>query len=270
MAAVPIWKRDAERDPLLTAADVRFDVHSHLLPGVDDGPADVDLACDCLQLLVDQGYAGAVLTPHINPPLFDNDESALRGRFEAFRREIPGAAGRLEDGDGLRGFRLALAAEYMLNERFLERLYGDASTLLSFGPGGLFVLVELPPAVEPANMDDMLGQFQRQRRVPVIAHVERYEFIAADRGPDRLRAWREQGALVQVNIGSLVGQYGRAIQKVARRVWQATLVDIIGTDMHRPDRAITALPDAWDWIAANPCGFDPRTQAQAIDQVPLP
>ena len=241
----------------LSAATVRYDIHSHILPGVDDGSRTFDEACECIDLLIAHGYAGAVVTPHINRSMFGNDEPSLR---DAWARFQPRIAERYE------GFALHLAAEYMMDDAFLDTLYDAPSRLLRFGPpseafaDGSYVLIEFHTAVLPANMDDLLSECRRQGLRPVLAHVERYAFVVSGRGHERLAAWRDGGAIAQLNIGSLSGQYGKAIQKAARALWDASLIDLLGTDMHRTERAATHLPESWRYVAEHPNQFNPALQ----------
>jgi tyrosine-protein phosphatase YwqE len=237
---------------------VAWDIHNHLLPGVDDGVRDLDEFLACVRLMTTLGYRGAVITPHLFADAFDTTERMLRERYEAF---LPVASPRLE------GFRLHLAGEYMMDERFLNTLYGHADDLLRFGPGMRHFLMELPTTIEPVNLADVLAECGRQGLTPVIAHVERYLYVTGTRsGMDRLRAWRERGALLQVNVGSFAGQYGRDIQQAAKRVWAQSLVDALGSDMHRPTRAETALPEGWDYVAKHGNGFDPAVQASLMPE----
>lgn len=241
----------------LSPQSVRYDVHSHLLPGVDDGVPDSDEALACLRLLSELGYVGAVITPHIHADGFDNTESFLRERFSDFAplvaKELP-------------GFSLQIAAEYMLDDQFLDRLYDHPDQLLRFGPDQSLLLIEMSTFVEPVNLNEVLDECRRHRIQPIMAHVERYLFVTeSDKGPDRLREWRERGALIQVNLGSFADQYGSKIRKAARRLWAEDVVDLLGSDMHRSKRAVNTLPKAWKYLRSRRGKFDEAVQAGLFD-----
>lgn len=240
----------------LSPQDVGGDVHSHLLAGVDDGVADIEQAFQCIDLLRSLGYRAAIITPHIYREVFDNTEATLAEAFAPFDKEV---ARRYDN------FALHLGAEYMMDDQFLGKLYDAPQKLLRFGPDQRHVLVEFPTTVEPMNSGELLDECRRQNLSPIIAHIERYAFVGEPRGFDRVRTWRQNGALVQVNLGSFVGQYGRQMQRTARDLWRQSLVDVLGSDMHRPQRATRNLAKAWRYLRAHASEFDPATQRSLTD-----
>ncbi len=260
---VPAEPDTADTPEPFTARTLRYDVHNHILPGVDDGAADLDRACDCIELLIENGYEGAILTPHIYAHHFDNDENDLRERFDRFINDL---AGRFDP------FKFDLAAEYMMDGPFLDKLYDSPEQLLTFGPRdarsnrGDMLLIEFVPAILPANMDDLLQRCAELSLRPVLAHVERYDFAVGQAGHERVRQWRALGALVQVNIGALVSQYGRTVEQAARDLWLNDLIDLFGTDMHRTDRAASALPEAFALLTDEPSHFGPKAQHSLFAQ----
>ncbi len=222
-------------------------MHCHLLPEVDDGAKDTQDALECIALLKAMGYRGAVLTPHIYRDVFDNNEAFLAGRFESFRAEV---------AQQIDGFELKLGAEYLLDDQFLDKLYDRSDQLLTFGEGRRCLLIEFSGLVEPLNSTELLDECRRQGIEPIIAHIERYPFVIDDHDLRKVLTWQQHGAMLQVNIGSLAGQYGSAIQRTARHLWRRSCVDLLGTDMHRPRGARRFLEKAWDYIQKKPNGFN--------------
>lgn len=226
-------------------------MHCHLLPGVDDGARDIDESLEGIEVLRLLGYEGAVLTPHIYRGAFDNSEQDLKERFDAFRAEV---AGRIE------GFELQLAAEYLLDDAFIEKLYDQSQTLLKIAGDPPKLLIEFTGLVEPLNALELIDECRRQGIQPIIAHIERYPFSGESLSQGRLQEWRTRGALLQMNLGSLVGHYGGAVQRTARQLWKGSVIDLLGTDMHRPYGVRRMLTEAWEYVQHKPTEFNAHTQ----------
>lgn len=213
-----------------------WDVHCHLLPAVDDGVADEAASLGCVEGLIARGYSGAVLTPHIYPEVFDNEEGVLRQRFEAFRAWL---SERVPD------FGVCLAAEYFCDDDLSRRIRGGG--VLTFGEQQSCILIELPVMVIPGSMDSVLQACRKEGLTPVIAHIERYSCTRGKAADDLLASWRDEGALLQVNLGSLVGQYGRQIRRDSRRLLKQGWVDLLGTDLHG-EASLGRVEAGWRWI----------------------
>jgi tyrosine-protein phosphatase YwqE len=236
--------------PKLTPADLGWDLHSHLIPGVDDGVEDEEEAISCMEALRALGYRGAVTTPHIRPGMFENEEGDLRGRLERMRAV---AAEHVPD------FGLALAAEYWFDDQLMRRIEEGPEGLLGFGPQGRLLLVEFPSASAPFGLDRFVEASRASGFQPIIAHPERYAFLRGRDGRKRLAGWRAEGALAQINVGALGGQFGPGTKAAARGFHKHGLVDLIGTDMHRA-RQSKALERGWRWFGRHPGAFDTAQQ----------
>lgn len=251
------WSRSTPLSPRL----IRFDMHNHLLPGVDDGVRSRDQAFEAVGVLREMGYSGAVITPHINRERYDNSEADLLAHFgefeEAARERAP-------------GFRLQLGAEYRYDELLLDRLFDDPGGLLQFGHGMRHLLVELPVTPVAPSMDVLLDECARLDIRPVVAHIERYPSLQGPSCESHASRWREHGALLQVNLGSFAGQYGRRSRTAAATLWKAGLVDMLGTDMHRPQGAAGVLDRAWRYLSShtNRAGFDPNWHEGLFVEMP--
>jgi tyrosine-protein phosphatase YwqE len=234
----------------LKPSDVQVDLHSHLLPGVDDGVADLTEAMACVAGLRDLGYRHAIVTPHIRAGMFDNGEAMLRETFDRFREAVEARH---------RDVRLELAAEYHYDETFADRFAAGTGQFLTFGDSPRRLLVELPTMLAPVDFDDFLAECGGRGIRPVIAHVERYDFVTERSGPGLIERWRSAGAEVQMNLGSLAGQYGGAMRRRARRLWRATTIDFVGSDLHGR-RDLAAVRAAWKWLATHAAAFNPTRQ----------
>lgn len=188
------------------------DVHTHLLPGVDDGFSSREDSLNMLAFLGEQGVKRTFLTPHVMADLSKNRASWLRERFDEFREYA-----------GDTPVELRLAAEYMLDECFYDRM---KEGLLSYD--GQHVLVEVSCLQAPGDLFEKLYDIQLNGFTPVLAHPERYGFwnIAT------LLKLKEHGCKFQLNLFSLAGFYGSLSQKTAFRLLKEGHYNFAGTDIH--------------------------------------
>lgn len=216
-----------KKSPSVPAAlpALHWDLHAHLLPGVDDGVRSLDEALEGVRALLELGYRGCVLTPHIYKGVFDNSPSRLQEVFEQLKTAIA--------GQGL-DFDLRLAAEYFADEHLLAVLAAD--DVLSFEAAGRCVLIEFSCFHEPPVWSAVLSALVKQGYQPVIAHPERYRFMAADKNT-WLARFADYGAWYQGDIGSLAGQYGKPVAQLAASLLQADIYSFWGSDLHRPSQA---------------------------------
>lgn len=199
-----------------------WDLHAHLLPGVDDGVRTVEDAIEAIRALQALGYRGSVLTPHVYHGLYPNTRATLEPALATLRAALAEAAIEHE---------LHMAAEYFADEHLIELV--EREPLLSFGAESApMVLIEYPYASEPLLWADALSALLRKGYTPVLAHIERYRFVT--QSPDVwLDRFAQFGVKIQCNVGSLVGQYGPHACEFARRMRDSGLPSFWGTDLHR-------------------------------------
>lgn len=204
------------------APKLGWDLHAHLLPGVDDGVRTMDDALDAIRALQTLGYRASVLTPHIYRDLYPNTRATLEPVLAQLRAALK---------DANIDHELHMAAEYFADEHFIALTEREA--LLSFGPESApMVLIEFPYTSEPLLWADALSALVRKGYTPVLAHIERYRFVV--QSPDLwLGRFAQFGVKIQCNIGSLVGQYGPHSFEFARRMRDSGLPTFWGTDLHR-------------------------------------
>lgn len=196
------------------------DVHSHLIPGIDDGVETLQQAITCIRQLADWGIQRIITTPHVNHAFYPNTTATIRAGLAVVQQQVA-----LEQIP----VQLDAAAEYMLDEFFMEQL--DQHDLLTLG-ANRYLLVETGLAGRSLNLDDMLFQIQAKGYTPILAHPERYHYFHNDLGG--LERLRDQGCLFQLNWMSLTGRYGSGPQQQAKVLLKHKWVDFIGSDMHRP------------------------------------
>ena len=204
-----------------------IDLHSHVLPGIDDGAADLDEALAMARAAAADGVTTVVATPHADT---HQPRSDVAARVLALQAEL--------DAAGI-ALRLLPGVEIALSPDVPERLRDG--TLLTLA-GSRYALIELPFNVMPPHVDRVLYEVQLAGFTPLMAHVERYRYVQS--ALERLDEWCERGAVLQVTAGSLRGDFGSrpraAAAAIARGAWPAVLASDAHDSRHRrPELAFT-------------------------------
>lgn len=194
-------------------------MHSHLIPGVDDGVRSAEEALICLKQLADWGIHTVITTPHVSRDWYPNESDALRTGAEALQV--------LAD-EHLLALRIGVAAEYLIDEFFADKL--EEGDILTFGKDR-YLLFELGWAAAPRQLDDLIFRMKAKGYTPVLAHPERYQYYTDD--PSVFAHLHENGCLFQLNWASLLGRYGERAQVKARFLLKKGWVDFVGSDLHR-------------------------------------
>jgi tyrosine-protein phosphatase YwqE len=219
------WKRKvAKKLPKGAATTPRlgWDLHAHLLPGVDDGAKTIADSLDSVRALYALGYRASVVTPHVYKGVYPNTRATLDPALAELRAGI--AAAGID-------YQIHMAAEYFADEHLIELAARD-EPLLTFGGDRKLVLFEFPYSTEPLLWADAITMLVRRGYEPVLAHIERYRFVTSD--PDTwLDRFAQFGVKLQCNIGSLAGQYGPEAEALARRILDEDRATFWGTDLHR-------------------------------------
>ena len=206
-------------------------MHSHLLPGLDDGAETVEHSLDLLRALRELGFRKLIMTPHIMGDFYKNTPESIRAALEQLRAAAAAA--------GLGDVELDCAAEYYLDE-FLGHKLADGTEMLTFGGDKRYLLFETSYMNEPLNLFETIFELKAQGYRPVLAHPERYTYLYGRFGEiEKLR--QDHGVLLQVNLNSLAGYYSPAAKKVAEQLVDGGLVDFVGTDTHHLRHTDTLL-----------------------------
>jgi protein-tyrosine phosphatase len=194
------------------------DMHSHLIPGIDDGSPDPETSLELIAGLMDLGYKKIITTPHINGDVFRNTPAIIGEGRTAVLQALQQAGMKVE-------FRAA--AEYLMDDQFAETLSTGGSFLTLRDN---LILVELSFIVQALNLKDILFQLQLKGYQPVLAHPERYLYFAGN------KAWydqlRDSGCYFQLNLLSFAGYYGKEARDLALYLVKKGYVDFLGTDLH--------------------------------------
>jgi protein-tyrosine phosphatase len=231
-----------------------IDLHCHLLPGVDDGAADLGTALAMARIAVDDGIKVIACTPHIYPGMYDNDGPAIR-------RAVAELQTRLEEADI--PLRLTLGADAHIAPDLVAGLRaGRVPTLHD----SRYFLLEPPHHVAPPRLADTVFDLLAAGYVPVITHPERLSWIE-----DHYETFVElarKGAWLQVTAGSLTGRFGKAARYWAERLLDEGWVHILATDSHGVDRRPPLLAEgqrvAERWLGAGEALHLVETRPQGI------
>lgn len=204
------------------------DIHSHLLPGLDDGSPDVETSISLLKALYSAGIKKFICTPHIIGDMYRNTPVTINAALEKLKKAVK------EEGMDI---QLSAAAEYMLDDYFLE-LIRKGEPLLTLE--GNYILTELPYYSAPINFKEISFEILTNKYQPLMAHPERYHYYHKDYAA--YARLKEMGFLLQVNLLSLTGYYGKEVAKAARYIVKNNLASFVGSDLHHTNH-LAALTD---------------------------
>ena len=202
------------------------DMHSHILPGIDDGSPDVETSIQLIRGLMDLGITKSIATPHIIGDMYRNTPDTIFAAQKLLQDELD---------DRQIDFQLSAAAEYMLDNYFFEML-SNKSLLLTVKDN--LLLTEFSFSSMPDHIEKMAFSIITEGYVPILAHPERYGYFHGNQ--KIFQRLKDLGFLLQVNILSLTGYYGKEIQKTALYLVKNDLVSFIGTDLHH-ERHLEAM-----------------------------
>jgi len=210
-----LWgKKDGAFDYNLLYADM----HSHLIPGIDDGAPDLVTSIQLINGLLHLGFKKLITTPHVMQDMYPNKREDILRQYESLKKEL--------DTEGI-NVEIKVAAEYFLDDNF-KKILERKEPLLSFGDN--LVLVEFSMASEPLDFKELLFEMQMQGYQPVIAHPERY--VYHERNKDFFEDLKTAGYFFQLNIMALAGAYGKSINELAKYFIKHQYYELAGTDLH--------------------------------------
>lgn len=195
------------------------DLHNHMLPELDDGARNWDEATAIAKAAKADGISAIVCTPHWVLNRYENDATTIIAKVHQLRQVLKAQRIRLQVHPG---------AEIHLDPSFLDGI--DHSRLLTINDTGRYALLELPMYVNPGTVEPLLDRFLEDGVVPVIAHPERYLWTASHL--DKFEAWVRRGMLIQLTAASLLGHFGRDIERLSVEFLRRRWVHVLATDSH--------------------------------------
>jgi len=209
------------------------DLHNHLVPAVDDGARSIQESVNHLRALARDGVRRLAVSPHLDARLV-HEPRGLTERLErlqaAFHELVTACAGRTDVPHLQFGQEILVPDPGTAEAAFAAADLGIGGTryaLIEFG----FDLGDDPPGVVRA--------VRAAGRLPIVAHPERYRRDGSTVGIEEIRAWKDAGALLQLNGGSILGGYGETIEELAWRLLQEGIIDLISTDHHADARPVS-------------------------------
>jgi len=193
------------------------DIHSHLLPGIDDGAKSIDDTHSLVSSLQQFGIEQFVTTPHVMKGVWENTPGGIQSKLNATIDDFK------EKGNGL---LMKAAAEYLLDANFVLQFQNEPLLTLKDN----YVLVEMSYTNPPIQLYDIIFELQVAGYQPILAHPERYNFYHHNFG--EYRKLRNSGCRFQINLLSTVGYYGVNVAKICEKLIEKGLVDFVGTDVH--------------------------------------
>jgi protein-tyrosine phosphatase len=204
------------------------DIHSHILPGIDDGSPDIETSLQLIQGLYNLGIRKSIATPHIIGDMYRNTPQTIAAALEKVKAACKEAGINME---------LSAAAEYMLDDHFMELLQ-KKEPLLTLHKN--ILLTEIAYSSTPKNLEVITANIIAQGYRPVLAHPERYNYY--QQNFDKYYKLKEMGFYLQINVLSITGYYGKQAQKAAKFILENKLAMLVGTDLHH-QRHLDALND---------------------------
>jgi tyrosine-protein phosphatase YwqE len=196
---------------------IKADMHSHLIPGIDDGARTLDDSIALARRFYELGYRKLITTPHIQQENFRNTPEIILGGLEKVRKALKSENIPVQ---------LEAAAEYLLDDGFEEKAAkGD---LLTFS--GKYLLVELSYFNPHPNLKNFVFNLQVDGYKVILAHPERYTYWFSDFS--RYEDLKDRGVFFQVNLVSLAGFYPEPVKKMAEKLMEKGMVEFVGSDMH--------------------------------------
>ncbi len=207
-----------KHDELTDLSGLVADMHSHLIPGIDDGSTDLETSLVMIRAMQDLGYKKLITTPHVIWEMYKNTHEIIQSGAEKVKQRLAQTENPVE-------FRAA--AEYFMDEHLDELLEKDIP-LLTLKDN--LVLVEFSFIRQPIDLKDKIFQLQIKGYQPVIAHPERYLFFGAHK--ESYDELKNMGCLFQLNLLSLVGYYGKKQVELANYLIKKKYVSLLGSDAH--------------------------------------
>ncbi len=218
-----------------------YDIHCHLLPGIDDGADNLEQSLALARHAVSDGVTHMVVTPHIQPGLYENNRASIMAAFKVFQ------SGLVEHNISL---HIAMAAEVRLSPEILPMLEQDDIPLFEAMDGHKTMLLELPHSHVPPGTEQMLGWLLKQHINVLIAHPERNKELMRNR--NKIEALHYLGCKFQITGRSVIGGFGEPSQQVAEYILKKGWCDVLASDAHnlhhRPPELFAAQQAAAELI----------------------
>jgi protein-tyrosine phosphatase len=213
-------KKEITTSATFDYSTVVTDMHSHVLPGIDDGAQNVNESIFLIKKMMEVGIKKIIATPHIMIDYYRNDAETIGNALTLLKSEL--IAQNID-------IDISAAAEHYFDETFEKRI--EEGRVMTMGDN--YVLFELSFANQPPNVIPIVQKMRDMGYKPILAHPERYGYM----GIEQMQTMRSWGCDMQLNTISLSGYYGKHSRKIAEEMVDNQMVDFISSDMHHPRHA---------------------------------
>ncbi len=207
-----------------------IDIHSHIIPNVDDGARSVEETFNILKEAQGAGFTDVILTSHFLLNYYETNAQELIFWKEKLQEVLKNQGTKINLHSGMEIYITNQMEELLENKKIL--------TLANSG----YMLIELPLATNVKYFDYVVYYLEAKGIKPIIAHPERYKCVQKD--PDIVEEYIEKGCLIQCNYGSIVNLYGREAEKTIKTLLKKNQVHFLGSDVHRENGTYLIIPDA--------------------------
>ncbi len=194
-----------------------IDIHSHILPGIDDGSENLAQSTDLLSRLNSMGFSKCIVTPHTLPEIWENTSEGITATFNSTKLQLE---------EPLNNMLYRAASEYMINESFLQRLQTEPLLTLKDN----YVLIEMSYLNPPLALKEIIFEIQLKGYQALLAHPERYLFY--HNNTKIYETLKKLEVQFQLNLLSSVGYYGSSVAKTTDFLLKENFIDFVGSDVH--------------------------------------
>tara|TARA_Y100001954_G_C15631950_1_gene513158 strand:+ start:171 stop:902 length:732 start_codon:yes stop_codon:yes gene_type:complete len=190
------------------------DIHSHILPGIDDGPNNIEESIELISEMKKLGFSKIIGTPHTYPGLYENTNLSIENSYESINIKK------------IKGIKIDYASEYMADISIIEKL--KKNTILTLKDD--YVLIETGFISYPNSFEEIIFQIRSYGYKPILAHPERYRYLNSKR--NLIYKLKKIGCRLQINLFSLTDYYGKDVRIMCEKLLKEDLIDFVGSDIH--------------------------------------
>lgn len=207
-----------------------IDMHSHILPGIDDGSKSIEETCNLIKEAKMAGFDSIVSTSHYIEGYYEKDENARIELIDKLPKE---------------DIEIFIGNEIYLSDNIVELLNTKKASRIN---NSNYILFEMPMNTKPMNLYDVVYEMLQYKFIPILAHPERYTFVFKE--PEIIYELIEKGVLMQANYGSIIGQYGKKSQIMVKKFLKSNMIHFLGSDVHRQNTVYPKIPQILKEIEA--------------------